>query len=94
MRGKWLISRRTLSYQLFPIPDGHVKCPDCKGSGVFRWRWGGPGSNDYRECMECRGLGYISDEQVMFKKRFKWNMALRRFNWDWFYTVLKDGEKN
>lgn len=82
-----MISRRTTVYQQVEIPEGHVRCPSCKGSGVWRWRWGGPGSNDYKKCIDCQGIGYISDEQVLFNKRFKWNMALFRFNWDWFYDV-------
>jgi len=91
MRGKRLISRRTTIYQKVMIPEGHVKCPDCKGSGFRRWRWGGPGSNDYKTCFECRGLGYISDEQMGFNQRLKLDMALYQMNWDWFYNVLKDG---
>ena len=84
-----MISRRTTIYQTVTIPDGYVKCPSCKGSGVFRFRWGGPDSNDFKKCFECRGMGFISDEQYGFFQRHKLDMALYRFNWDWFFSIVE-----
>jgi len=54
-----MITRRKTVYQTVPIPEGYEKCPECDGKGQYRFRWGGPGSNDFRPCWECGGEGYI-----------------------------------
>jgi DnaJ-class molecular chaperone len=46
-------------------PEGHVRCPNCHGTGRYRFRWSepsfhnNPSVSDYRNCSRCMGMGYI-----------------------------------
>lgn len=51
------------------IPEGAVICPDCKGTGEVRYRWGGPGSKDYINCFTCSGEAYLDKEHIAMYKR-------------------------
>jgi len=54
-----------ISYEEERIPEGNVRCPSCKGTGRYRFRWSEPSGlndpsvSDYRRCFRCMGMGYI-----------------------------------
>jgi DnaJ-class molecular chaperone len=41
------------------IPEGHEKCPRCKGAGETVRYFRNPGPNVYDRCCECDGKGYV-----------------------------------
>ena len=62
------VTRVTTRYERVKIPEGHVKCPDCKGRGRIRWRYSEPSPfndpsvSDYYDCPRCLGLGHLEKE--------------------------------
>ena len=46
------------------VPEGHIICPICKGSGEKRVRWSGVGhtEHDWQTCPNCSGEGYLDEE--------------------------------
>ena len=57
------------------IPDGCVRCPTCKGTGRYRFKWSEPSFhnvpavNDYRMCFRCMGNGYIPISELKEEER-------------------------
>lgn len=54
------------------IPEGSIKCPDCKGTGEILFMYCDPGPNKYWQCITCLGEGYLKKEDLeSWKNRCK-----------------------
>ncbi len=56
------ILKEVVSVQRVKIPEGHVRCPDCHGTGKIVKIYRDPGPNEYMTCLKCNGQGYIKRE--------------------------------
>ena len=63
---RWHLER---VFENVEVPEGHIICPTCKGSGEKRVRWSGVGhtENDFQTCPDCLGEGYIDEERWKHK---------------------------
>lgn len=46
------------------IPEGAVKCPDCKGEGELRVGYDGTHEQNYMSCILCSSKGYLTQEDI------------------------------
>jgi len=52
----------SISVKKVKIPEGSIKCPDCKGSGRIRYKYSEPShscADDFMPCILCQGKGYV-----------------------------------
>lgn len=91
--------RTGIIFEQAKIPEGHIRCPQCKGSGRIRWRWsepfGGnnPGVSDFSPCLYCMGKGHLDYEIHLRMVKLDLDFKLSRLNWDWFYDRLYGGQE-
>lgn len=62
--GKVLVFQGSMRHHavVLDIGEGESLCTDCRGQGMVRIRFGGPGSeceNDWHTCDKCDGKGKI-----------------------------------
>lgn len=79
------------------IPEGSVKCPDCKGSGERRFQYsGGCGGQmsmgDYACCPSCDGRGFVSAPSFAFFNGFYWMTCEYRNDEGRWFTLLYKGK--
>jgi len=65
------VMRRGWTFEWVKIPDGHVECPHCNGSGEIRCYYGSPGDrSQFEDCWLCSGRGYVNEEMAeWYRKR-------------------------
>ena len=57
------IIRKKIVFEEVKIPEGHVKCKACDGTGEIRLYYGQPWDRgQFTTCWICHGKGYVTKE--------------------------------
>jgi hypothetical protein len=54
-----VVWREVCELRPYKIPDGFIKCSKCSGSGKVIKIYKDPGPNEYLNCFECDGTGFV-----------------------------------
>lgn len=64
------VYRKEMTLRKVKIPEGCVKCPQCKGSGEVRIYYGQPWDRgQFASCVTCAGRGYVEKEVLDFLEK-------------------------
>jgi len=60
-----IVYRKKVIYEPVSIPEGHVVCPTCDGSGEVRFQYSDfppDPRGDFMPCYSCLGRGYVRED--------------------------------